>query len=83
MNRQMTKLVAKSRVHEDEFENAFNNKTVTKMISSQLGKAWLIQNKGHQDKQVLQLWEGGEETINFTTDMQSKAIYNKKNGTNI
>ena len=83
MNRKMTKLVAKSRVHQDEFENAFNNKTVTKLISSQLGKAWLIQNKEHPTKQVLQLWEGGEETINFTTDMQSRAIYNELNGTNI
>ena len=80
MNRQLIKLVEKSRVYTDEYDNAFNNKTVAKVMSNEVGKAWLIQNKGHQTKQVLQLWQGGECQINFTTDEQSKAIHIEQYG---
>ena len=80
MNRQLIDLVEKSRVHQDEYDNAFNNKVVVKIMSNEVGKAWLIQNKGHQTNQVLQLWQGGECQINFTTGEQSKAIYNETNG---
>ena len=41
MNRQLIKLVEKSRVHQDEYDNAFNNKTV----SNQAGASALARRR--------------------------------------
>jgi hypothetical protein len=85
MNRKMTKLVEKSRVYKEEYAKAwaFNNKTAAKIMSTVMGEAWLIQNKDHEEKQVMQLWQGGEVGTNFTTATQSRARFNEINGTNI
>lgn len=80
MNRQLTKLINNSRVHEDEYKSAFNNKIAAKVVSDVTGEAWFIQNLGHPTKQVLQLWKGGIPEINFTTEAQSLAIHKEKYG---
>ena len=79
MNRELTKLINNSRVHEDEYKAAFNNKIAAKVVSDATGEAWFIQNLGHPTKQVLQLWKGGIPEINFTTEEQSRIKYNDKN----
>ena len=80
MNRALVKLIKNSRVHPEEFKNAFSNKTATKIISAEVGEAWLIQNLGHPVKQVKELWMGGNLEVVFSAPEQSRVAWEKKFG---